>query len=68
MDNPFENNELCDGKHCQMRDRCVRYMGNIDMESDDFNTYVFLNLTQWRGQCPYFMDEDNGCYPQAKQK
>lgn len=63
----FSEHALCDGGCCMLKSTCVRYMGNIDLESKIYNPYVVFNIKPWPGQlCPYYMIEDNGHYPQNR--
>ena len=63
----FVNNELCDGKRCSKKSTCVRYMGNVDIDSDVINLYVIGNLIARPKGCAHYLKEDNGFYPQTKQ-
>lgn len=60
----FAKNEICDGGNCMRRDTCVRYMGNIDIESGGYNPYIVF--VRYPIFCPYYLDEDNGHYPQLR--
>lgn len=63
-ENKFGNNELCDGSNCRRKNGCVRYIGNIDTDSDIINPYIIMNKRPARLKCPHFLGEDNGYYPQ----
>lgn len=64
--NHFDGDPLCGGIGCMMREYCVRYMGNIDLDSTAYNPVVELDYTPGLTEfCPYFLGEDNGHYPQA---
>lgn len=64
--NPFDGDPLCGGRGCVLKEYCVRYMGNIDLDSTAYNLVVELDYTPGSTQhCPYFLGEDNGHYPQA---
>lgn len=56
--NPFRNNELCDGGCCGDRSRCARYMGNIDPESPGVNFYIILNKRPFDIGCPFRLERD----------
>lgn len=62
--NPFENNELCDGGCCPVRSSCVRFMANVDLNSEIYTPYVIFNIKPYPDSCPYYLTKDNGHYPQ----
>lgn len=60
-DNPFANNELCDGTCCIVREECARYMGNVDHAR--VNPYIVFNRRPWDAPCPHYLDIPNENYP-----
>lgn len=65
----FQNNQLCDGSFCVIRDLCVRYMGNIDLDAEGrYYPYITFIREPLPFECPYFLDQDNGHYPQKQQQ
>ncbi len=60
-ENPFENDELCDGGCCVIRAVCARYIGNVDPER--CNPYVVFNRKPWPEYCPYFIGMPDERYP-----
>lgn len=67
MEDKFKNNELCDGRNCAARSTCVRYMANVDSDSEIINTYVILNSIARPKGCEYYLRKDNGHYPQIRE-
>lgn len=63
-ENPFENNELCDGKCCVIRAECARYIESVDIEQ--CNPYVIFNRKPWPVVCPYFISRPNDKYPEIE--
>lgn len=61
-ENPFENNELCNGGCCVIRDDCARYMGNVDIGR--VNPYVVFNRKPFPTVCPWFLPPPDAAYPQ----
>jgi hypothetical protein len=57
----FDNNEMCDGAYCDNKERCARYMGNVDL-SKCINPYINFNRKKW--DCTYFLKIPNDKYPQ----
>ncbi|MBD5367221.1 MAG: hypothetical protein HDR82_09550 [Bacteroides sp.] len=63
----FLDNQLCDGGYCDIRDTCVRYIGNIDLNAEDaYYPYITFNRRPLPFECPYYLDRDNGHYPQKQ--
>ena len=60
----FSNNELCDGENCYFSDSCVRFISNVDLESDIINPWVIFNTIPRPKGCEDYLEEDNGFYPQ----
>lgn len=60
-ENPFENNELCDGECCVIRYDCARYMGNVDLHR--VNPYVVFNRKPCPTVCPWFITFPDERYP-----
>ena len=69
MHNPFQNNELCDGRHCGNRTQCARYMCNVDIDAPGVNFYVIFNKQPFNIGCPFRLDRnaDSTNYPQKQQ-
>lgn len=61
MENPFKNNELCDGGCCVVRSECARYMDNVDL--DKANPYVVFNRKPWPAFCPHYLPVPDSNYP-----
>lgn len=62
MNNPFENNEICDGAHCVEKGSCARWMMHCDFCK--CNPYVVFNTRQRPDLCPYWLPIPNENYPQ----
>lgn len=60
--NPFENNELCDGKHCGRKETCARWMMRCDIAK--CTPWVNLHTKPWKRGCPFWLAIPNKNYPQ----
>lgn len=58
----FENNEMCDGKHCRDKETCARWMMRCDIYK--CTAYVNLNIKPWPKRCPFWLAIPNNNYPQ----
>lgn len=65
MEEMFQDNELCDGRYCNLKKSCVRYMGNVDL-TKDHTSWVNMIKKPWPRKCPFYLTEDNGHYPQIQ--
>lgn len=59
---PFENNELCDGKHCSKRDFCARCMMRPDIDLAKCTPYVNFNCKPI-SNCAFFLPIPSDFYP-----
>lgn len=61
MGNPFENNEMCDGKHCRHKEHCARWMMRCDILA--CTPYIVFNTKPIKGKCDFFLESPNDAYP-----
>lgn len=62
MINPFEGNELCDGKHCACKETCARWMMRPELDLDKCTPYINFN-TKPIIHCAFWLQHPNENYP-----